>query len=715
VGHILQRPQLRTGHLGSAVSASVVDLGNGTAVVPDRIDSRGPLAWSELSAATQIYVLAVVAAGGAAIAAWLPSSLPRPGLFAVLVITSCLTSLWKLNLPIPLASGSTLSVSYAANLMALLLLGPEQALLVGILGVFTQCTVRIRQPQPWYRTVFSVAAEALTMVATGFVYTLLGGPLAPEDLSSVARPLVGAIATYFLVNTALVAGAIASSTRRRVWDVWLEDFSWSGASFMVAGTAGAVAAVVIARGEAWKAVLMIAPVYLTYRTYQVFVGRLEDRDRHAAEARRLHEETAAALSLARQAEHALAAEKDRLAATVAELTRLERGRQELLERERAAREAAEEGNRLKDQFLATVSHELRTPLNAILGWADMLRGRPVDDVIRDRACRSIYENARQQARMIDELLDVARIVSGKLRLDRSAVDLEQVVRAAVDVVQAAAEARHVTIAVEIDADIGAVYGDGSRLQQIAWNLLSNAVKFTDDGGRVEVRVRREHGAAVLTVKDNGTGITPEFLPWVFEPFRQADASYTRRHGGLGLGLSIVKHLVEAHGGTIAASSPGPARGSTFTVRLPIRSMPAQSVVVPPASLGPPLSLSGVRVLVLDDDRESREVAAAHLRGRDAIVRTAASAAEAFDMLQREQIDVLLADIAMPGEDGYSFIRRVRALGNGAAAVPAAALTALAREEDRRRALSAGFQLHLAKPLDGESLIAAVSRLAGSRR
>jgi signal transduction histidine kinase/ActR/RegA family two-component response regulator len=695
------------------VTASALDVRAGEAA-HDRVGPRTAQAWSELSAAAQIYVLAVTAAGASAVVTWFPSTLPAPVMFALLLVTSCLTSLWKLNLPIPLASGSTLSVSYAANVMALLLLGPEQALIIAIVGAWTQCTVRVKQPYPWYRTMFSVAGEALTMVATGIVYQTLAGPLAPVDFSTLAKPLVGAIATYFLVNTGLVAAAIASTSHRTVWRVWLEDFSWSGASFMVAGTAGAVAAVVIARGEHWKAVLMMAPVYLTYKTYQVFIGRLEDRDRHAAEARRLHEETAAALAAARQAEQALAAEKDRLATTVAELTRLERARQELLERERAAREAAEEGNRLKDQFLATVSHELRTPLNAIVGWADMLRSRQIaDEGIRERACRSIYENARQQSRMIDELLDIARIVSGKLRLERTAVDLEQVVRAAVDVVQAAAEAKRVSIHVDVDPTIGGVFGDGARLQQITWNLLSNAVKFTDDGGRVDVRLRRAQGAAEITVSDDGAGIPAEFLPWVFEPFRQADASSTRRHGGLGLGLSIVKHLVEAHGGTISASSPGEGRGSTFTVRLPIRSMlseqPQSALIALPES-EPAISLDGLSVLVLDDDDESREVAAAHLKARGALVWTAASAREAIALLQQETIDVLLADIAMPDEDGYSFIRRVRALEATIATIPAAALTALARDEDRQRALGAGFQMHLAKPLDGYSLVSAVASL-----
>jgi signal transduction histidine kinase/ActR/RegA family two-component response regulator len=713
VGYILSGSELHAGRLEQMMTTSTLDVSTADAGHV-RVDGRrGALSWRELSSTAHVYVLTVIVAGACAVVAWFPSNFPDPWLFTLLLITSCLTSLWKLNLPIPLASGSTLSVSYAANLMALLLLGPRYALIIALAGVWTQCTVRIKQPYPWYQTTFSVAGEALTMVATGFVYRLLGGPLPPVEFAGLARPLVGAITTYFIVNTGLVAAAIATTTNRRVWEVWLTEFSWSGASFMVAGAAGAGAAVVIARGEHWTAVLMIAPVYLTYKTYQVFTGRLEDRDRHAAEARRLHQETTAALSLARQAEHELASEKDRLAATVAELTRLESTRQELLARERTARENAEEGNRLKDQFLATVSHELRTPLNAILGWADMLRTQAIDVALRERACRSIYDNARQQARMIDELLDVARIVSGKLRLERTAVDLDQVVRAALDVVQAAAEAKQLSIVIETDSSIGGVYGDGARLQQIAWNLLSNAVKFSEDGGRVLVRLRRVQAAAEITVSDDGIGIPAEFLPWVFEPFRQADASSTRRHGGLGLGLSIVKHLVEAHGGTISAASPGEGRGSTFSVLLPIRAASPEYARTVPASLSNDevfVTLEGMSVLVLDDDYESREVSAAHLANRRAVVWTAASAAQALEILQREHIDVVLADIAMPGEDGYSFIRRVRALNAKFATIPAAALTALARDEDRQRALTAGFQLHLAKPVDGQSLIAAVASL-----
>ncbi len=710
MGNLLHRSKLHTGDLEPEVTTPAAELRT-SPVEPDGV--RRTLSLSSLSRTAQVYVLAVIVAGAYAVFAFFPLSFPHPLLFLGLLVTSCLTSMWKVNLPIPLASGSTLSVSYAANLVSLLLLGPQHAVLIGALGVWTQCTFKVRRPYPWYRTLFSIAAEALTMVATGLVYRALGGPLTPTEFTGLARPLVAAIATYFVVNTGLIAAAIASTSERKLWRVWFEDFSWSGASFMVAGTAGAAAAVVIARGEHWKAVLMLAPVYLTYRTYQVFVGRLEDRDRHAAEARRLHQETIAALSLARQAEHALAAEKDRLAVTVAELTRLEETRKHLLERERAARESAEEGNRLKDQFLATVSHELRTPLNAILGWADMLMRHRVEEPILDRAYKAVYENAKRQARMIDELLDVARIVSGKLRMERSVVDLEHVIRGALEVVQPAADAKRVSIAIDAEYAIGGVYGDSARLQQIAWNLLSNAVKFSDEGGRVVVGLRRSNATAEVTVNDNGVGIPSEFLPWVFEPFRQADASNTRRYGGLGLGLSIVKHLVEAHGGSIFVASEGVGRGTTFTVRLPILAALPEAVHATPsiASLADATpSLDGMAVLVVDDDEESREVVAAHLTSRHATVGTAASAKEAFEMLQRQHFDVLLADVAMPGEDGYSLIRKVRSLGARLASIPAAALTALARDEDRQQALNAGFQLHLSKPIDSRSLIAAVASL-----
>ena len=685
-------------------------------VVVVRPSQDSVLAWHELPYIAQIYIVMVLVAGGFIAAQVLPLTLPQPVLFGALLTAACATSVWKVTLPIPLTNGSTLSVSYAADLMALLLLGRDAAIVISVAGVFAQCTINVRKPYPAYRTLFSMGAEAVTMAATALIYSTLNGPAGPTDFTGLARPLVGAVATYFVLNTGLVAGAIAATSDRGWWSVWRDDFLWSGASFMVAGTAGAAAAVIVARGEHWTAGLLFAPVYLTYRTYQVFVGRLEDQKRHTAETQRLHEATINALEAARRAEHALAGEKERLAKTVTELTRLEQTRKDMLEREQAARASAEEASRLKDQFLAMVSHELRTPLNAIVGWSEMLRGRRLSAEDCAKAAESIYTNSRRQARMIDELLDVARITTGKLRLERTAVNLEQVVADALEVVQVAADGKGVQIDVTIDQPVGTLFGDPGRLQQVAWNLLSNAVKFTPPGGHVVLHLDRVESAAVMTVTDTGVGIAAEFLPFVFEPFLQADATTRRAFGGLGLGLSIVRHLVEAHGGTVTVDSRGEGRGTTFTVRLPIISRS-----VSPWSRGanvdsrselehPDMSLKGMSVLVVDDDRENCEVVAANLASREAEVLTAGSAAQALDVLQHSHIDVLLADIAMPSEDGYSLMRKVRAMEAAASKVPAAAVTALARDEDRQQAFNAGFQLHLAKPIDGAALVAAVASL-----
>jgi signal transduction histidine kinase/ActR/RegA family two-component response regulator len=644
-----------------------------------------PLSWRTERPSVRLYVSAVVVASAVSLAALIPSAAPPAGLFLFALFAACLTSVWKINLPISLASGSTLSVSYAADLMALLLLGPRVAVLVAAIGVWTQCTVNVRQRYPLYRTAFSIAAEIITMAAAGLAYRALGGTTGPFDVPALLKPLVGAIATYFCINTGLVAAAIALSTGRTVWSVWREDFLWSATSFMVAGSAGAIAAVVIDRGEHWKAALMLAPVYLTYRTYRLFVARLEDEKRHMAETRRLLDE----------------------------MIRLKQAREDLLDREQTARASAEAANRLKDQFLATVSHELRTPLSAILGWAEMLRTGMLADDRRERACEAIFNNAKRQAQLIDELLDMARIMSGKLPLERMVVDPREIVGGALETVQPAAEAKRIQIAVDLDPRVQAFHGDPPRLQQVLWNLLSNAVKFTPSGGTVRVRVRRSGSVGEILVTDSGPGIPRDFLPSVFEPFRQADGSRTRLHGGLGLGLAIVKHLVEAHSGTVEVDSPGEGLGATFTVRLPLvlSSERPRTAVRPPAQ-DRPSSLDGVAVLVVDDDEESRTVVAAYLENHHATVLTAASAEEALDVLQREHVDVLLADVAMPGEDGYTLLRKLRSLNaSRAATIPAAALTAFARDEDRQEALQAGFQMHLTKPIDAGSLVAAVATLS----
>jgi signal transduction histidine kinase/CheY-like chemotaxis protein len=659
-------------------------------LMPGGADVKPPnddLRWTALSLPAQLYVAAVLVGGVATLVAFFPKSLPQPVVFALLTLFACVTSAWKVNLPIAPGGGSTLSVSYAANLMALLLLGPQPAVLVAMAGVWTQCTYKAKKQYPLYRTMFSLAAEVMTMAATGIMYQKLGGPTVPLHAVGLARPLVAAIGTYFLINTGLVAGAIGATTGRSFLTVWRDDFLWSGASFMVAGSAGAMAAVVVDRGEHWKAILLIAPIYLTYRTYELFVGRLEDNTRHMAEMRELHQGTVDALMKARSAERA----------------------------EQEARAAAERANRTKDEFLAIVSHELRTPLTSILGWADMLRRGRLEDARRQRAFQAIYDSARRQTKLIDDLLDVSRIMSGKLRLERATVSIKDIVDDATQVMQPAADAKDVHISIAADPRVGAIQGDNARLQQIVSNLLSNALKFTPRGGSVVVQLSRTSDCVELQVRDSGQGIAAEFLPHVFEPFRQADGSTTRAHGGLGLGLSIVKRLVDAHHGTITADSPGLGRGATFIVRLPIEAASTRSVhpaVVPSVSAHAATpTLDDLSVLIVDDDEESRFVVAEHLSSQGAKVIGAASATEAYDVLRRERVDVLLADIAMPEEDGYTLIRRVRGgLVPRCTSIPAAALTAFAREDDRQLALKAGFQMHLVKPVDADALFAAVAVL-----
>ncbi|HXG67219.1 MAG TPA: PAS domain S-box protein [Blastocatellia bacterium] len=397
---------------------------------------------------------------------------------------------------------------------------------------------------------------------------------------------------------------------------------------------------------------------------------------------------------------------------------------ELLVREQAARADAEAASRIKDEFLATISHELRTPLNAIMGWAEMLRRGRLDAPTSTRAFEAIERNARSQAQLIEDLLDVSRIITGKLRLNVQPVELAAVIDAAVDVIRPAADAKGVRLQVALDPLAGPVSGDPDRLQQVVWNLLSNAVKFTPKGGRVQVRLERVNSQAEITVSDTGEGIRPEFLPYVFDRFRQADSSYTRKYGGLGLGLAIVRHLVELHGGTVAAHSGGAGQGATFKVRLPLLIVydaerfraPAQESA--PATSAPgmppdcPATLEGLRVLVVEDEKDSRELVTAMLRECAAEVRAVATVEEALRAFGQWRPDVLVSDVEMPGEDGYSLIRKVRALAaEQGGQTPSLALTAHARTEDRLRALSAGFDAHVAKPVRLAELVAVIASLA----
>ncbi|HEX8353955.1 MAG TPA: response regulator [Pyrinomonadaceae bacterium] len=408
---------------------------------------------------------------------------------------------------------------------------------------------------------------------------------------------------------------------------------------------------------------------------------------------------------------------------VAEREAAEQERATLLVRERAARAEAEAANRAKDEFLATLSHELRTPLTAILGWAHLMRSGNLPAGTSAGALETIERNARAQSQLIDDLLDVSRIITGKLRLDTRQVEIAAVIEAAVDSVRPAAQAKNVQLHADLEAGPAPLLGDPNRLQQIAWNLLSNAVKFTPGGGHVRVRLKRTNSHLELGVEDTGQGISAQFLPHVFDRFRQADGTTTRNHGGLGLGLAIARHLVELHGGNIRVESPGEGLGATFTVSLPLMGNPPEGGGKVTTPLDPSAvqvtancasALDGLRVLVVEDEADTRELIAFTLSRCGAEVMTARTADEALRALGEWSPEVLLSDVGLPGMDGYEFIRKVRELSADSAGgvPPAAALTAYAGVEDRLRALAAGFQTHLAKPLDPSELIAVVAKLAG---
>jgi len=386
----------------------------------------------------------------------------------------------------------------------------------------------------------------------------------------------------------------------------------------------------------------------------------------------------------------------------------------LLKLERTAREAAEESNRLKDEFLATVSHELRTPLTAILGWSRLLEGGTLDDSVTQQAVETIWRNAKAQAQIVDDILDVSRIITGNLYLDLHPLEVVPVVENAINVVHPTADAKGIKIERYFDRTPAMISGDANRLQQVIWNLLSNAVKFTENGGRVCVKVSQVAGVVEVSVSDTGQGINNEFLPYVFERFRQADSTTTRQHGGLGLGLAIARQLVEIHGGTIRAESPGVGRGATFTIRLPLLEKETRSTqAVDRNQVSPvPQLLSGVNVLLVDDDSDTLTLMTTALTRRHANVTAVSSAVEAIQEISRKRPDVLVSDIAMPDEDGYGLIEKVRRLENGTTqTIPAVAITAYAKEEDRERALSAGFQIYLAKPVELTELISVVARAA----
>jgi PAS domain S-box-containing protein len=405
---------------------------------------------------------------------------------------------------------------------------------------------------------------------------------------------------------------------------------------------------------------------------------------------------------------------------ISERKRAASDRETAFERERAARTHAEEATRLKDEFLANLSHELRTPMNAIIGWTHLLKSGRLEEAQRTRAMESIDRAARSQAQLIEDLLDVSRIVSGKLHMTMQPVDLKSVAESALESQRLAAQTKGVRVEVRHAADPVTVMGDAARLQQVVLNLVSNAVKFTQAGGKVEVCVEMTENAAQVRVIDTGEGIAPEFLPYVFDRFRQADGTSTRKHSGLGLGLAIVRHVVELHGGSAFASSDGAGHGATFTVRFPLaresdgeaRKAPIADVM--PGKVPDRLTGAGIRVLVVEDDPETREILAAILDRSGFSHRLSASAREALQLLDEWLPDVIVSDIGMPDIDGYEFVRALRSRPHEKGGrIPALALSAFARNEDRKLALASGYQSHVPKPVEPADLVAAITTLTGN--
>jgi signal transduction histidine kinase len=635
------------------------------------------------------YMWAIIALGAAALA-YSIYRLPTALLdlrYLLLLVLVCLSS--HVAVRIPRVSGR-ITVSDTLIFLTILLLGGEAAILLSALeGVYAS----LRISRKARTLLFNSAVLALSTFLTVWALRALFGTveLSGEVYSAqfLAAVFVMALVQYF-VNSGLIAGEKSLKLGESVWQTWKNYYLWTSVTYLAGASAASITARLVYT-VGFYAVLATVPViiiiYLTYRTY---LKNFEAAEAHVQELSRY----------------------------VAELKRSEEEREQLLMREQAAREEAEAANRLKDEFLATLSHELRTPLTSIIGWAGLLRAGQVRGEAQVQALETIERNAKIQSQLIDDLLDVSRIISGKLLLDIREINLGSVVAEAVEAVRPAAAAKRIRLSFTDDSAGGIVAGDSARLQQVAWNLLSNAVKFTPDGGEVHAHLERGGAQVKLIVSDSGKGIPAEFLRYVFDRFRQADSTTTRAHGGLGLGLSIVRHLAEMHGGIVMAESPGEGLGSTFSVTLPLAPASAQQAhstaqreARVAARRQPAFGLTGLRVLVVDDEDDTRKVISAVVAQHGAEVVACGSAREALDTLRRWRPDILMSDIGMPGEDGYALIRQVRALpADCGGRIPAAALTAYAREEDRKRALAAGYQLHVAKPFSAHELIAAISNL-----
>jgi signal transduction histidine kinase len=596
-------------------------------------------------------------------------------------------------IPIPRVSGR-ITVADTFVFLTLLLYGGAAAILVSALEGVAATLIISKRP----RTIlFNSAILALSTFFTVAVLNWVFGP--PKDIikNGFQKEFFGAICVMALVqyiaNTSLISVEKAYKIKESTWNTWRTYYLWTSVTYFAGASAAGIIAIMI-DAYGFYAVVATAPIILIICfTYQTYLKNIEASIAQT-EAARLHVEE--------------------LSRYISELQRSEEARGQLLLRAERARAEAEAANRIKDEFLATLSHELRTPLTSLLGWSSVLREARRDEKVLSQGLDAIDRNARVQAQLIDDLLDVSRIVSGKLHLDVRPLDIASVTRAAINVVRPAADAKSITLDYQAQPGMGAISADSARLHQIIWNLLSNAVKFTPQGGKITILIEEERSHAKVTVQDTGQGIDPEFLPRVFDRFRQADSSTTRSFGGLGLGLAIVRHLVELHGGTVSAESEGVGRGASFTATFPLltdRTTPiAQSAEFHVSELR---SLNGLRVLLVDDEAEAREIISTVIGRTGAEVKACISASDALSKIEEWRPDVILSDIAMPEEDGYSFINKVRSLPpEKGGETPAAALTAYARDEDRMQALAAGYQMHIAKPIGASQLVTMVAKLAG---
>lgn len=596
---------------------------------------------------------------------------------------------------IPSVSGR-ITVADTLIFLTLLLYGGPAAILVSALeGIAATLIISKR-----IRTVlFNTAILATSTFFTAAILNWTVGPPLEVIAGGFSNRFIYAVCVMGLVqyvaNTSLVAVEMARKINESTWNTWRTYYLWTSVTYFAGASAAGIIAILIRTYGFYAVVATVPIVIIICFTYQTYFENIE-ASAARTEAARSHVEE--------------------LSRYVSELQRSEEARAQLLERAQRARAEAEAANRIKDEFLATLSHELRTPLTSLLGWASVLREATSEPALLIEGIEAIDRNARVQAQLIDDLLDVSRIVSGKLHLDVRPLNISSVARAAIDVVRPAAAAKGILLEYVAEPGLGAISADSARLHQVIWNLLSNAVKFTPEGGKIGVYLKQDRSHAKVTVRDTGLGIHQEFLPRVFDRFRQADSSTTRTFGGLGLGLAVVRHLVELHGGTVSAESEGIGKGATFSVTFPLvtdrkeLANPTQSgeVISPSAR-----SLVGLRVLVIDDEPEARTIIGRLIGRAGAEVKTCSSASEGLVELVEWRPTVILSDIAMPDEDGYSFISKVRSLPNEKGGeTPAAALTAYAREEDRAQALAAGYQMHLSKPIDANHLVTTVARLAG---